>query len=180
MKKLMVMLSAIALAVCAQAASVDWQISYSGMGATWKGSDVTVLAFSGSDYANVIVEKVVDGVKTYEVKLDGATALSGSGADFITNLKGTAKTDIIQSENAPNSMFWVILADGSTEPGSAALWTDVTDVTGKQYAPPNQGTAIVVNKDMFGNSGTVAVPEPTSGLLLLVGAAGLALRRRRA
>ncbi|MCR5413849.1 MAG: PEP-CTERM sorting domain-containing protein, partial [Kiritimatiellae bacterium] len=31
-----------------------------------------------------------------------------------------------------------------------------------------------------GNFKTAAVPEPTSGLLMLLGVAGLALRRRRA
>jgi hypothetical protein len=47
-------------------------------------------------------------------------------------------------------------------------------------------TNLKVNPDWMGSeyltSGgyTVAVPEPTSGLLMLVGLAGLALRRRRA
>ena len=41
--------------------------------------------------------------------------------------------------------------------------------------------AFTFNAASFANSGTIAsVPEPTSGLLMLVGLAGLALRRRRA
>ena len=180
MKKLMIMLGAIAIAAVTQAASVDWQVSYAGQGSAWKDSDVVVLAFSGSDYASIISEKVVDGNKTFEVKLDAATALNGAGTKFTTNLKGTAKTAIVQSENAPDSMFWVILTDGSTEAGSAAIWTAVTDVKGSQYTPPATGTTIPLNAASFTNSGVVAVPEPTSGLLMLVGLAGLALRRRRA
>lgn len=39
----------------------------------------------------------------------------------------------------------------------------------------------ITSANTVGYSGTVAnVPEPTSGLLMLVGLAGLALRRRRA
>lgn len=43
------------------------------------------------------------------------------------------------------------------------------------------GTTLGLSASDFTNSGTIAnVPEPTSGLLMLVGLAGLALRRRRA
>lgn len=180
MKKIMITLCAIAIAAVTQAASVDWQVSYAGQGSAWKDSDVVVLAFSGSDYANVITEKIVDGQTTYEVNLEGATALNGSGTKFTTNFKGAAKTAIVQSENAPDSIFWVLLNDGSTEAGSAATWTAVTDVKGSQYTPPSTGTTVALNATSFANSGVVAVPEPTSGLLMLVGLAGLALRRRRA
>ena len=62
----------------------------------------------------------------------------------------------------------------------AAGYTDVTDVSGSFYEPPASGTAFTFKADSFTNSGTIAnVPEPTSGLLMLVGLAGLALRRGR-
>ena len=51
-------------------------------------------------------------------------------------------------------------------------------------AIPPGTTSTVFNKDAKGfvNAGwyTASVPEPTSGLLLLLGVAGMALRRRRA
>ena len=61
--------------------------------------------------------------------------------------------------------------------------TDIirTDVSGSFYEPPAAGTTLGLSASDFTNSGTIAnVPEPTSGLLMLVGLAGLALRRRRA
>ena len=65
--------------------------------------------------------------------------------------------------------------------------------TGDQYFIANMGTATFdadatitlgnMATQLNGNGGALswqAVPEPTSGLLMLVGLAGLALRRRRA
>ena len=175
------MLGAIAIAAVTQAAAVDWTVNYSGKGSAWVGSSgVVVLAFAGSDYSSVITEKVVEGVTSYEVNLGAASALNGDGTKFTTNFKQAAKTATIQTADAPNSMFWVILSGGSTEAGSEAIWTAVTDVTGSQYTPPAQGSVLGLTSASFTNSGVVAVPEPTSGLLMLVGLAGLALRRRRA
>ena len=77
----------------------------------------------------------------------------------------------------------MILAEGSTDAGKSVLWTAASDVTGNFYEPPASGTEFGLNAASFANSGTIAaaaIPEPTSGLLMLVGLAGLSLRRRRA
>jgi hypothetical protein len=47
------------------------------------------------------------------------------------------------------------------------------DATGKTFGFGNQSANLTANS-------FAVVPEPTSGLLMLVGLAGLALRRRRA
>ena len=77
-------------------------------------------------------------------------------------------------------MFWMIFSEGSYDGGKAVTWTVATDVSGYYYEPPASGTTFALNAASFANSGTIAsVPEPTSGLLMLVGLAGLALRRGR-
>ena len=54
--------------------------------------------------------------------------------------------------------------------------------TAKNFAFANQATNLGNNKFTVGGGGGGGepVPEPTSGLLMLIGAAGLALRRTRA
>lgn len=175
----MVVLAAIALAMGVNAASVDWQVSYAGKGSTWVGSDVVVYAFNGADYASIISLVTETGSDTLKADLQ-SKALNKDIA-FTTNFKGTAKTASVGIDDSPANVFWMIFSDGSFDSGKAVTWTAATDVSGSFYEPPASGSAFALNAASFANSGTIAsVPEPTSGLLMLVGLAGLALRRRRA
>ena len=176
MKKIMIMLGAFALAAVAQAASVDWKVSYANQGATWAGNGATVMAFDATDYDTIIDLVTVSGSETLAADLSGYAI----GSSTFSNSRGSAMSAVIRTDDPPNKMFWMIFADGSTEAGSSVLWTAATDVTGSQYTPPATGTALTLNAASFGNSGEIAaVPEPTSGLLLLLGVAGLALRRKQ-
>ena len=176
MKKL-IMFAAVAVLACAgQAASVDWKASYAGKGAEWSGNGATLMAFAGSDYADIVKLVTVDGSDTLKADLD-AKAL---GSSTFVNSRGTA-TSSGGTSGAPSSMFFMIFSEGSWDAGKAVTWTAATDVSGSFYEPPASGTAFGLTAANFTNSGTIAsVPEPTSGLLMLVGLAGLALRRRRA
>jgi hypothetical protein len=178
MKKIMIMAVVGLLAIAGQAATVDWKVSYASKGADWSANGATVMAFAGSDYADIVNLVTVSGSETLAADL--AAKAIGSGT-FI-NFRGSANNAAsISTENAPDSMFWMIFADGSTDAGKSVLWTAATDVKANQYTPPATGTSLTLNASSFANSGTIAaVPEPTSGLLMLVGLAGLALRRRRA
>ena len=177
MKKIMIMLGAIALAFGVQAASVSWKVTYAGEGAAWAANGATVMAFDAANYATIVELVTVSGSETLAADLAGYAL----GSATFSNNRGAASTAAVRTDDAPNSMFWMILADGSTDAGSSVLWTAATDVTASQYTPPSTGTALTLTATTFTNSGTIAaVPEPTSGLLMLVGLAGLALRRRRA
>ena len=177
MKKLIVLAVAVALACAGQAAAVSWSNSLAGQGATLAGNGAFVLAFAGSDYADIVKLVTVDGSDTLQSDL----AAKSIGSANFSNNRGTATTAATRTSDAPSSMFWMIFKDGSYDGGSAVTWTAVTDVSGYQYEPPASGTTLALNAASYANSGTIAsVPEPTSGLLMLVGLAGLALRRRRA
>ena len=169
--------AAVALAFAGQAATVDWKVTYADKGAVWEANGATVMAFAGSDYADIV--KLVTKTGSDTLKADLQTKALGSST--FRNARGTATTAAVVAENAPASMFWMIFSEGSWEAGKAVTWTAATDVSGSYCAPPATGTSFALTATNFANSGTIAsVPEPTSGILLLVGMAGLALRRKRA
>ena len=177
MKKLIMFAAAAALAFAGQAATVDWKVTYAGQGATWAGNGATVMAFAGSDYADIVKLVTVDGSDTLQTDL----ATKALGSSTFSNARGTATTAAIKTSDAPASMFFMIFSEGSFDGGKAVTWTAATDVSGSYYTPPATGTAFALTAANFTNSGTIAsVPEPTSGILLLIGMAGLALRRKRA
>ena len=180
MKKLMIMLGAIACAIGAQAVAVTWSMTVASKGAEWVGNNAFVYAFNGSDYDAVIKLLTVDGSENMATDL-GAYTLGDSIA--VSNNRGSAKVNATGTDGVTgNTMFWVVFTDGSLDAAKAITWTAATDVSSYTYEPPSAtpGT-LSLNASSFANSGTIAsVPEPTSGLLMLCGLAGLALRRRRA
>lgn len=173
----------VAIAVFAfagQAASIDWRINYAGQGTAWKSNGAFALVFDGSNYDSVIKLITVTGSNTLQSDL--ASYALNSAATTFGNTKGAA-TAYGEIADASSTMFVVIFNEASYDAGKSVLYTGVTDVSGSFYEPPNSGTAFTFKTEAFTGSGTIAtasVPEPTSGLLMLVGLAGLALRRRRA
>ena len=179
MKKLTMFAAVACLVFAGQAASVSWKINYAGQGSEWKSNGAFALAFNGTDYDAVIKLITVTGSDTLQSDL-ASYALNSSATTF-GNTKGAATTTSVGISDAPNSMFVVIFSEASYDAGKSVLYTGVTDVSDAFYEPPNAATAFTFTAEKFANSGTIAsVPEPTSGLLVLVGIAGLALRRRRA
>ena len=184
MKKLMCMLAAAVMAAGVQAASVNWGMSIAGSGATWKANNAYVMAFDGSNYDSVIKLLTVTGSDNMATDL-GAYALASAGTTqfAISSNRGAAITkDSASAGVTGDKMFWVVFTEGNMDAKSAIQWTAASDVSAMKYeaGSPSPGAFAVAS---FANSGTIAssnVPEPTSGLLLLIGMAGLALRRKQA
>ena len=180
MKKLIMLAAVTALAFVGRAATVDWKVAYAAKGSVWSANGATVMAFAGSDYADII--KLVTDVGSATLQSDLAGKSLGSSTFIET--RGTATmTTAVTTENAPSKMFWMIFTEGSFDGGKSVIWTTATDVSDAYYTPPDSGKTFGLTAESFTGSGTIAtasVPEPTSGILLLVGMAGLALRRKRA
>lgn len=180
MKKL-IMLAAVAVLACAgHAASVSWSVTYAGKGDAWAANGATVMAFAAADYDSIVKLVTVDGSDTLKADLE---AKSLGSSTFKNNRGNAALPATVATDDAPDSMFWMIFSDGSWDGGKAVTWTAATDVKSAQYVPPATGSTFGITAANFVNSGTIAssnVPEPTSGLLLLIGMAGLALKRKSA
>ena len=209
MKKLIFALAAVATVFAVNAAETKWKFS-TGTGVLYDGykntgaSTYTKAEISGAtlyliDAASTTQDALVKAYLGAEGTVDlGSYAVKGSAASGGTEAAISIKTDASGKNTAGNTFFnasdftggttynfyMAALVDGSlfvsqTLPKAAQ---DPSKTTG--IAISESASSIVFNKDATGfvNAGwyTVSVPEPTSGLLLLLGVAGMALRRRRA
>ncbi len=169
MKKLLVVLAAIALAVGANANTLLWGINSTGGSLdTTKFADATVYLMYSSTAVTIPTTSKTSGFSTSDLTA-GAQLLTGDmtagafdGSQFIDSLSG--KT-------------WFYLAAISDDGKYMAISTTTKTAT---MGTGTGNTALRWMPTQFTVYGSSDIPEPTSGLLLLVGGAMLALRRKRA
>ena len=192
MKKLMIALAAVGLSVGAQAAAVSWKTGTFIKAPTSTSDGTFGAANAGSGTLSLYVW-IVDKA-TY----DAATYASIGARDIVTatvSTTGAGGTTGATANWNYSASDWTAGVD-TTIYGLIVTTYTVDDVTmyiaNKATATINgSGSASAVGslaKNYGGTGGeaitgwttTGAIPEPTSGLLMLVGLAGLALRRKRA
>lgn len=190
MKKLMIACVAVAMAAVAQAASVNWTISnvYSPSDSTAKvavgsmsawlfvtanstdvttGIPVTTLSavqavLDSGDLTGLASLSAANGTNSALGMFTGATGLEGFSSGSITSFAVVVdSTDLASAQN-------YFLVSGGAE--KTATFTSATGA--KNLGWGSQATITQAA------GGWTAVPEPTSGLLLLLGMAGLALKRK--
>ena len=168
-------------AAITHAAAVGWTIG--GTSAYNGGTyDLFVIGLNG-----------VTGVDQITAMVAAATDVSsyafaeGAVANAISKTAATSGKSIAYSGSGTDtySAFAVLWSDDGKEASftSTASIQLANDSTSKTFTFANQSTNLANNKFAVGGGGSGGgepVPEPTSGLLMLIGAAGLALRRKRA
>ncbi|MGN0847814.1 MAG: PEP-CTERM sorting domain-containing protein [Kiritimatiellia bacterium] len=183
MKKMMTLAACLLLAAVTHAAAVGWSIAGAG-------------AFANGSYNVFVIGQ--NGVTSYEqitalLQSDGVEALSGYAW-----ASGTVNSTGLASKTSATSGMSITYIEGGSEADNtyqafAVIWdaehenasyTDIRSTTlannstGKTFAFGNQSSNLAANMTPYGGAGG-DIPEPTSGLLLLVGGAALALRRKQ-
>ena len=170
MKKIMIMVSAVVIGTIAQAASV-----------TWNATAVSTTLPDGS-VANGVIAYLFEGsldTAALDSALKAGTwdATAESGYLYTKNTTSAGaimQTKIGSFENETVTFSMVIFDAATIAEAGHYKYAEVKDVV---FTTANKTAAFATPLQ---SATWQAVPEPTSGLLMLVGLAGLALRRKRA
>ena len=180
MKKLMLTAAIVCAAVMSYGASVEW-----GAGA--------ITRFDGNaankNVNGYLFEITAAAYNTYSA-MDAETLSKTIYSDYSGSLSSAVVTGTATKKGALT--LTGIDATAGTPVYAAVLYVDAVDTSyfmGNVATVTWSGVGVPAVNDLsisLGGAGatatawTTAVPEPTSGLLMLLGMAGLALRRRRA
>ena len=188
MKKLLVVSIVALAALCGQAASVDWQVAWSYS----KNADKGVDTFDDSGSYNLWVVALGSSSSTSGISVDadgnlvlgsGMTQV-GSGSDS-EDMAGTV-SGMAEADNG--KYLALVIYDAAN--GLYGI-SDAVAISGITDSPPKNADIIDFSNDGGANADgtpymmanlaipTSDIPEPTSGLLLLIGGSLLALRRKQ-
>ena len=184
MKKVIIALAAVACATAVQAASFNWTSAGSNSSKTLYAVDgiTTLYASAGAatlylfDAAIVSQANLLVGLRNGSSIADFTSVTSQSLAD---SSKITAQTFTYGSADVGYN-FYMAVVDGDNVFISEfkSVYGQASDVANVSFSGLKNATSNNLGDAAYSAAGWYTVPEPTSGLLLLVGLAGLALRRR--
>ena len=181
MKKLMIAVAAVAMSLAANAAALNWQ--------TWgyinDGSADSDWISGGQAYLVMVTDTSTFAVADDLTVTGGTIVHSGSFIDGTVNAAWQDTDSLVADTTYKFAIIATTDGAGITVPTSGTYGVDDNGgalysvtwnaSTGGFFEPDGEFPGVSMSTAVAG-----AIPEPTSGLLLLLGVAGLALRRKQA
>ena len=166
MKKVLIMAAIIVAGVAANASSFKWT------GTNIYGSDGKT-KFTGTVevFAYLSTASVADAVKVTDIAVNNGTIVAAAGSTTAGFTYDWTDASVGSKYN-----FYMVVEDGGKAYNSSSIiksgTAQATSTITVAFANMQSATQNASNWQV--------VPEPTSGLMLLLGVAGLALKRKRA
>ena len=184
MKKLLIVAAFVLSASFVQAASVLWK-GYGVSTSEGVATDTTAWKVTLMDSSKISVEALTEAFassdyETIAAKIAAGNVGTASITTFGTSKSFTAETTLITDTT---HSFYVLFTDTTLADNSTGHYV-VTEA--KAVSATELGSGDLSFGDLSTQTaswtvyqtGTAAIPEPTSAMLLMLGMAGLALRRR--
>lgn len=173
MKKLMIVATTMLCTAFVHAAAINW------------GLDSATSAQVG--YSVYMVSAISDAwTSGADVAADAAKLGTGTSGTIAKNGRSYNIPQMTAAGAGITSSASLYLVLVQSADAKNYTYISMGDISGAVYEPPASATSTFGTTSaalLAGTAGTFSsspVPEPTSGLLMLLGVAGLALRRRRA
>ena len=186
MKKLMILAAVAAVASCARAASYVWcsmtPLFDPGQTENYLPSGTSAYLFdaaqvSQADLLGIVLASQEDWM---------TRAIAGSEAQTTGDVTSINETSFDREQETGTewkAYFALVYSNGNASHLYVSELVDTTALempTTITFMDSGTNSKNMWKADSFSGPGWYAIPEPTSGLLLLLGVAGLALKRRRA
>lgn len=181
MKKLIMAIAAVACAFGVQAASVQWQFTESAQNSKnpLDISSYTAYLFDSAAWTTVLASDVGAGIDKEIFDQNYSDQKNLTYSVLGNNVGKKWDTGVVTSDGVTGS-YYIVLADDNGYIASSALTATQFENPTDQHtiAKWNIGATATPIQSVTGSFANV--PEPTSSILLLLGMAGLALKRKHA
>ncbi len=175
MKKIILSIGVVALCATIKAATCSW---------TGAGVALYASGDSATSYSIYLLDNSVTSASDMATALSGgdtslisaATVYQTSGIAVSTTSARWAVSGIGDYTAGDSYTYYTVIFNNDMASADAYMITSTLTKT----VPASGSMAMTFGTQASNTWQTMSVPEPTSGLLMLLGVAGLALRRRRA
>ena len=187
MKKIMIALAVVAMAACSQASVVKWgtgssAVKFNGTALGGQSVSLYMVGVNGADDVLVDTRSTLANPPVNKGKLTSDVGSGQSAYDYNSVIAGGALINDAGTDAGRQYYIVINYNDGTKD----YTYTSSAVASSGLSATALGSVSFTVNDTISEVAGTknawvaAAVPEPTSGLLMLVGLGALALRRRRA